>query len=131
MDISKFKIPTLNGSNWGQWFNHIQSTTRIFDIWDATRGEILITNPIMGDLLAKLSPPAANATAADVAVYTTTKAIWSKKNTQGLGLIQTTVSNVIWEKYQSLGTAKGYLMPWRPNLEQWWGHTPASSWSIW
>ena len=106
MDISKFKIPTLDGPNWGLWSNHIQSTTRILDIWDVIGGEILTTNPITRDLLEKLSQPATNATAAEIAVYTTAKAIWSKKNAQCLGLIQATVSNVIWQKHQSLGTAK-------------------------
>ena len=38
-----------------------------------------------------------------------TKAVWSKKNVQGLGLIQATVSNVIWQKHQSLPTAKEVL----------------------
>ena len=42
-------------------------------------------------------------------MYTQTKAIWSKKNAQGLGLIQATVSNVIWQKHKSLGTAKEVL----------------------
>ena len=60
-------------------------------------------------MLTKLSPLGQQATAAKIAAYTTAKAIWSKKNTQGLGLIQTTVSNVIWQKYQSLGTAKEVL----------------------
>ena len=49
-------------------------------------------------------------TAAKVAAYTTIKAVWSK-NAQGLGLIQATVSNVIWQKHQSLGTAKEVLDP--------------------
>ena len=109
MDISKFRIPTLDGPNWGLWLDWIQLTVRILDIWDAIRGEILTTNPIMRDLLVKPSQPAANATAAEIAAYTTAKAIWSKKNTQGLGLIQATVSNVIWQKHQSLGTTKEVL----------------------
>ena len=110
MDISKFHIPTLDGPNWGQWLDCIQSTTRILDIWDAMRGEILTPAPnLMRDLLAKLSPPGRKATAAEVAAYTTIKAIWSKKNAQGLGLIQATVSNVIWQKHESLCTAKEVL----------------------
>ena len=106
MDISKFRIPTLNGPNFGLWLNHIQSTTQILDVWDAMRGDILMTNPLMRDLLTKLSPPAVNASTAEQATYTTTKAIWSKKNAQGLGLIQATVSNMIWQKHQSLPTSK-------------------------
>ena len=55
MDISKFRIPTLNGLNWGLWLDHIQSTMRILDIWDAMRGDIITTNllmvPLMQDLL--------------------------------------------------------------------------------
>ena len=109
MDISKFCIPTLDGPNWGLWLDKIQSTARILNTWDVIRGEILTMNPITRDLLAKPSQPGANATAAELATYTTTKAIWSKKNAQGLGLIQATVSNVIWQQYQSLGTAKQVL----------------------
>ena len=109
MDISKFRIPTLNGPNFGQWLDHIQSTTRILDIWDAMSGDIVTTNPITRDLLQKPSALGQQATAAEIAAYITAKAIWSKKNTQGLGLIQATVSNVIWQKHKSLGTAKEVL----------------------
>ena len=52
---------------------------------------------------------AGNATAAEWATYTQTKAIWSKKHAQGLGLIQATVSNVIWQKNEPLGTTKEVL----------------------
>ena len=88
MDISKFKIPTLDGPNWGLWFIHIQSTFRILDIWDGMWGEVIAamaTTPQMFDLLPKPTPVPANATAAEVAVYISTKAIWSKKNA-GTGL---------------------------------------------
>ena len=78
MDISKFRIPTLNGPNFGLWLNHIQSTTQILDIWDAMRGDIISTNPIVRDLLSKPSPIAANASAAEQTAYITTKAVWSK-----------------------------------------------------
>ena len=72
MDISKFCIPTLDGPNWGQWLDCIQSTARILDIWDVMRGEILMPAPnLTRDLLAKPSQPAANATAAETAAYTT------------------------------------------------------------
>ena len=93
MDISKFRIPTLDSPNWGLWLDHIQLTVRILDIWDAIRGEILTINPIMRDLLVKPSQPA------EIATYTTAKAVWSKNNAQGLGLIQATVSNVIWQQH--------------------------------
>ena len=70
MDISKFCIPTLDGLNWGQWLNQIQSTARILDIWDAMRGEILTPAPnLTRDLLAKPSPPGGNATAAELETY--------------------------------------------------------------
>ena len=107
MDISKFHIPTLDGPNWGLWLDKIQSTARILDIWGAMRGEILTPAPnLTRDLLAKPSQPGANTTATELAIYATTKAIWSKKNAQGLGLIQATVSNVIWQNYQSHDTTK-------------------------
>ena len=62
MDISKFRIPTLDGPNWGRWLDHIQSTTRILDIWDAMRLEILMPAPnVTRDLLAKLLQLAVNA----------------------------------------------------------------------
>ena len=108
MDISKFRFPTLDGPSWGLWLNHIQSTTRILNIWDVMRGDIIAMNlptiPPMRDLLQKPSPVGRQATVAKIAAYTTAKAIRSKKNAQGLGLIQATVSNVIWQKHQSLGT---------------------------
>ena len=109
MDISKFRIPTLDGLNWGLWFTHIHSTTRILDIWDAMRGEVLNTTPLTRDLLAKPTPVASNATATKIATYTAAKAIWSKKNAQEIGLFQAMVSNVIWQKHQTLGTAKEVL----------------------
>ena len=69
MDISKFRIPTLNRPNFGLWLDHIQSTTRILNIWDAMRGDIIVgSNPPARDLLTKLSPPAQNAAADVVAV---------------------------------------------------------------
>ena len=112
MAISKFKIPILDGPNWGLWFIHIQSSSRILDIWDAMWGEVIAattTMPQTYDLLAKPTQVAANATAAEVAAYTSAKTIWSKKDMQGLGLIQGTVSNVIWQDYQTLGTTKEVL----------------------
>ena len=109
MDISKYCIPTLDRPNWGLWLDKIQSTAKILDIWDGIRGEILTTNHITRDLLAKPSQLGANATAAELATYTIAKAVCSKKNAQGLGLIQATVSNVIWQQHQSLGTAKQVL----------------------
>ena len=109
MDISKLKIPTLDGLNWGIWIIHLQLSSRILDIWDAMREGILPTTSPTYNLLVKPTPVTANATAAKVAAYTAVKTIWSKKNTQGLGLIQATVLPVIWQNYLTLGTAKEVL----------------------
>ena len=111
MDISKFKIPMLTGPNWGQWYNGMQSTTRILHIWDAMRGNLIMTTtPHTRDLLVKPSPPAAaTATAAQQTAYEAAKDVWEKKNAQDLGLIQATVSHVIWVKHQTLSTAKEVL----------------------
>ena len=111
MDISKFKIPMLTGPNWGQWYDGMQSTTRILHIWDAMRGNLITTTtPHTRDLLVKPSPPAgANVTPAQLTAYEAAKDVWEKKNAQGLGLIQATVSHVIWVKHQTLSTAKEVL----------------------
>ena len=73
MDISKFKIPMLTGPNWGQWYDGMQSTMRILHIWDAMRGNLIMTTtPHTRDLLVKPSPPtAATATAAQQTAYKT------------------------------------------------------------
>ena len=133
MDIIKFRIPTLDGPNWGQWYDWIQSTTRILDIWDAMRGDVLMPAPnLTRDLLAKPSQPGSNATATKLAMYTQTKAVWSKKNAQGLGLIQATVSNVIWQKHESLGTSKEVLDALETKFRTaGGGHRPTSNWSTW
>ena len=112
MDISKFRIPTLDGPNFGLWLDHIQSTTRILNIWDAMRGDIIAgSNPPARDLLTKpsLLPATPAPTADQIATYTQNKATWSKKNAQGLGIIQAMVSNVIWQKHQALPTSKEVL----------------------
>ena len=78
--------------------------------WDAMRGDMISgSNPSARDLLTKPTPPAATANAMEVATYVTEKATWSKKNAQGLNLIQATVSNVIWQKHQSLPTSMEVL----------------------
>ena len=110
MDISKFRIPTLNGLNFGLWLDHIQSTTRILDIWDAMRGDIIAgSNPPARDLLVKPSLLMGTPTAEQIATYTQNKTTWSKKNAQGLGIIQAMVSNVIWLKHQALPSSKEVL----------------------
>ena len=84
MDISKFKIPTLTGPNWGQWYDGMQSTTRILHIWDAMRGNLITTTtPHTRELLVKPSPPAgANVTPAQLTAYEAAKDVWEKKNAQ-------------------------------------------------
>ena len=96
MDISKFHIPTLIGPNWRSWYERIQLTTRIINIWDAMRGNILTTTPMTTwDLLPKPTPLTSTPTAAELAAYNTAKTLWNQKNSQGLGLIQATITNVI------------------------------------
>ena len=110
MDISKFHIPMLDGPNWGQWYERFQSSARIINIWDAIRGDVLTPAPnLTQDLLVKPSPLTGTPTAAKLATYNATKRLWGQKNSQGLGLIQATISNVIWQKYESLSTAKEVL----------------------
>ena len=58
------------------------------------------------DLLAKPTTLPANASPQDHVTYQATKAIWNKKNGQALGLMQLTVSAVIWQDYNQHGVAK-------------------------
>ena len=110
MDISKFHIPTLIGPNWGLWYERIQSTAQIINIWDAMRGNILTPAPnLTRDLLAKPTPLTGTYTAAELAAYNTAKTLWDQKNLQGLGLIQATITNIIWQQYKALPTAKEIL----------------------
>ena len=96
----------LQGPNWGEYAPKLQAAFQNFD-WDVVKGEILTPppNPTY-DLLAKPIAPPANASAADQATYQATKAIWNKKNGQALGLMQMTVSAVIWQDYSQQGIAK-------------------------
>ena len=110
MDISKYHIPQLICPNWGPWYEQIQSTARIINIWDAMRGNILMPAPnLTRDLLAKPTTPAPTASAAELATYNATKILWDQKNSQGLGLIQATIMNIIWQWYETLPTAKEIL----------------------
>ena len=71
------------------------------------RGNILMPAPnLTRDLLAKPSPPAATASVTELATYNAAKILWDQKNSQGLGLIQATITNVIWQRYETLPTAK-------------------------
>ena len=101
MDISKYHIPQLIGPNWGPWYERIQSTTRIINIWDATRGNVTSTNPTVRDLLTKPTPLTSTYTATELATYNAAKTLWDQKNSQGLGLIQATITNVIWQQYEN------------------------------
>ena len=107
MDMKKLNVPTLEGPNWGEHAPKLQAAFRIFDCWDVVKGEILTPapNPTY-DLFAKPTTPPANTSAADLTAYQVTKAIWNKKNGQALGLMQTTVSAVIWQDYSQHGIAK-------------------------
>ena len=69
MDISKFHIPTLISPNWGPWYEHIQSTARIINIWDTMRGNVISTNPTVWDLLTKPTPLTSTYTATELATY--------------------------------------------------------------
>ena len=100
MDLKKLNIPTLEGPNWGEYAPKLQAAFWIFDCWDIVKGEILTPAPnLTYDLLAKPTVPPAPASAADLATYQTAKAIWNKKNGQALGLMQMTVSAIIWQDY--------------------------------
>ena len=90
------------GPNWEPWYEQIQSTARIINIWDAMRGNILTqTLTVTQDLLAKPTPLTGTYTAAELAAYTAAKNLWDQKNSQGLGLIQATITNVIWQRYEN------------------------------
>ena len=74
------------------------------------RGNILMPAPALTrDLLAKPTPPTGTPTVAELATYNAAKTLWDQKNSQGLGLIQATITNVIWQKYENLPTAKEIL----------------------
>lgn len=75
---------------------------RILDVYDVLQGEPLRTNPQTYDLLLKLTKQSHPDDDKRVAVT----AIWMKKNSMALGLIQGTMSLAIWPDYTSHGTAK-------------------------
>ena len=107
MDLKKMNIPTLKGPNWGEYAPKLQATFCIFDCWGIVKGEILTPPPnLTYDLLAKPSVPPPNASPADHATYQAAKALWNKKNGQALGLMQTTVSAIIWQDYSKHGITK-------------------------
>ena len=59
--------------------------------------------------MPKPTPLTSTPTAAELAAHNTAKTLWDQKNSQGLGLIQATISNVIWQRYETLPTAKEIL----------------------
>ena len=75
-------------------------------IWEVLRGDILTTNPLTRDLLERPTVPPTMATTAEIMVYMAARQVWGQKNSQALGLIQVTISNVIWQKHEHLATAK-------------------------
>ena len=107
MDLKKLNIPTLEGPNWGEYAPKLQAAFRIFNCWDVVKGEILTPppNPTY-DLLPKPTTLPANASTSDRAIYEPAKAVWNKKNRQALGLMQTTIATVIWQKYETQGVTK-------------------------
>ena len=131
MDIKKLNIPMLDGLNWGQFIIALQAVSRILDIWDAMRGEVLTRNPTTYDLLVKPTAVPVTATAVETVAYLAAKTVWSKKNAQGLGLIQASVLPVIWQEHNTLGTAKEVLDALETTFGAVGGHQPISSWLTW
>ena len=106
MDIKKISIPTLDVPNWGLFFIHLQATAHILDCWDVIKGEALGTTPQTYDLLETPIHSGAQASQADLTAYNTAKTIWNKKNAQALGLMQATISPVIWQDFVTYGKVK-------------------------
>ena len=73
MDVKKMNIPTLDGPNWGEFSIHLQAATCILDCWVVIQGEVLGTNAQTYDLLVRPTPPGAQATATDIAAFSTAK----------------------------------------------------------
>ena len=60
-------------------------------------------------------------TTTDLAIYNAAKSIWNKKNAQALGLMQTTVSPVIWQNYTQYGVASDLLDMLQAKFGKAWG----------
>ena len=74
------------------------------------RGNIISTTPTTTrDLLVKPTPLTGTYTTTKLATYNAAKILWDQKNSQGLGLIQATITNVIWQRYENLPSAKEIL----------------------
>ena len=103
MDIKKMNIPTLDGPNWGLFSIHLQAAARILDCWNVIKGEAFGTTPQTYNILEKPTPLGAQASQADLTAYNAAKAVWNKNNAQALGLMQATVSLVIWQGERTVG----------------------------
>ena len=74
------------------------------------RGNVIsITPTTVRDLLTKPTPLTGMYTATELATYNAAKILWDQKNSQGLGLIQATITNVIWQRYENLLSSKEIL----------------------
>ena len=97
MDLSKLYIDTLDGSNWGTWSAQVQSATRILNCWDVIKGEVVVpvTTPPTYSLLTR---PTAQ-TQTNAALLVEELALWNKKNSTALGVIQGKTSSAIWPEF--------------------------------
>ena len=97
-------VPTLDGPNWGIYATLLQAAARILDCWDVIKGEILSAAGIIPIIFDRLEFPTTTLfpNAKDFAIA---KITWNKKNTQALGLIQTTMAPALWQNYVTYGRA--------------------------
>ena len=102
MDIKKLNVPTLDGPNWGSYAVHVQVAAWILDCWDVIKGETMGMNPQTYDLLPFLTPGTTGIHPV-AAEYTAARTTWNKKKTQALGLIQGTMSLVLWPDFVTFG----------------------------
>ena len=65
-----------------------------------------MTIPQTYNILEKPTHLGAQASQADLAALYVAKAIWNEKNAQALGLMQATISPVIWQDFVSYGKVK-------------------------
>ena len=101
MDIKKLNIQTLTGLNWGSYELHIQLSSCILDIWDAMCGNRNNTTPITYKTLLKpMAQTHTNNNKHDAAT-----AVWLKKNSMAISLLQGTISPALWPDFANLITA--------------------------
>ena len=100
MDIKKLNIPTLDGPNWGTYSTHLQASAQILGFWELIKGEAVPgLNLVTYDLLKKPTTGSTSSTHPDPKDYATAKVEWNKCNAGALGLLQATISSVIWQDY--------------------------------